>query len=118
MGNGLRFLIGAACIAVIAAVGYFFWGEYTAATERTERARLALREAKAQALRKRAEELGVECARIVTRLVDANVTGPDTIPGDVPKPDVAACVYANSTEYEKHQFARMGLGNFADAYLQ
>lgn len=37
MGSGLKLLVGTACVAVIAAVGYFFWGEYDQYSQRVER---------------------------------------------------------------------------------
>jgi predicted negative regulator of RcsB-dependent stress response len=43
----MRFLIGAACVAVIAFVGYFFWGEYNK-SQAIERAMQAAQQAKTE----------------------------------------------------------------------
>lgn len=36
----MRFLVGAACLAVIAYIGYFFWNEYRQQQDAAEHARL------------------------------------------------------------------------------
>lgn len=55
----MRLLVAAACIAILAAVGYFFWGEYQAAADGKLRADAAeaVRQLRVEADRKAREEI-------------------------------------------------------------
>lgn len=55
----MKALIGTTCIAILAAVGYFFWGEYQAAADAKLRADAveAVRQLRAEADRKAREEI-------------------------------------------------------------
>ena len=106
----MKVLVGAACVAVIAAVAYFFWGEYSryhdaAASARQKSMAQAIESANALATSGR-------CDEITTALV--NVPKGETLTlSDIPAEmmgDLRSCLLAtNLGAYADHQLDRLNV---------
>lgn len=109
LGEVMKILISAACIAVLAFVGYFFWGEYEKRQalqemkQAVERVEQANRQA---ALEERDKEKYKVCSDAVARLqaiIDANISSESDVYSQV-KSSVDDCLrtHKGSSWYDKN----------------
>jgi hypothetical protein len=98
----MRALVAITCVAVLAAIGYFFWSEYRVAKRQADDELASANKAEAARLTARAAELvsSGRCTAIAKALTDSQ--------GSLPATDLAdarTCAqYGQLTAFERHSF--------------
>jgi hypothetical protein len=106
MDGLLKGLVAAACIAIIAAVGYYFIKEHRQSEAAELQAKRAMAVAEAVRLKKRVEEITPHCNALIDQVLDTNAKTPIKSTEDIPaeiREDISLCVrWVDLGAYEKH----------------